>query len=315
MVKAVFTTKISPAYDDLPEVRYHFPRTYRHQVEAALGDWIVYYEPRRSSADLASGGGRQSYFAIARVASIDPDPEREGHFYARMVDYLEFDRPVRFSEGGRYFESALQKADGSTNKGQFGRSVRNLSNREFDLIVAAGFAYVLGQEPRERSYPDVPELPYSPRLEMDEELATFLYDLPPIEPRRIEERLISRPFRDRAFGSAVKSAYGDRCAVSGIKIINGGGRSECQAAHIQPVASDGPDSVRNGVALSGTVHWLFDRGLISIGDDFRVLLRSGLPDAVLRFLPADGLIAVPARSELRPHPVFLKFHREHVFKG
>jgi putative restriction endonuclease len=29
MAKAVFTTKIDPTYDDLPEFRYHFPQTYR----------------------------------------------------------------------------------------------------------------------------------------------------------------------------------------------------------------------------------------------------------------------------------------------
>lgn len=28
MTKAVLTTKIDPTYDDLPEQRYHFPRTY-----------------------------------------------------------------------------------------------------------------------------------------------------------------------------------------------------------------------------------------------------------------------------------------------
>lgn len=28
MANAVFTTKVSPTYDDLPEVRYHFPKTY-----------------------------------------------------------------------------------------------------------------------------------------------------------------------------------------------------------------------------------------------------------------------------------------------
>jgi hypothetical protein len=29
--------------------------------------------------------------------------------------------------------------------------------------------------------------------------------------------------------------------VTGLRIINGGGRAEVQAAHIQPVADDGPD--------------------------------------------------------------------------
>jgi hypothetical protein len=50
MAKAVLTTKTDPAYDDLPEERYHFPRTNLRRVEAALGDWIVYCEPRRHFA-------------------------------------------------------------------------------------------------------------------------------------------------------------------------------------------------------------------------------------------------------------------------
>ena len=49
-----------------------------------------------------------------------------------------------------------------------------------------------------------------------------------------------------------------------------GGRAEVQAAHIRPVADNGPDSLRNGVALSSTFHWMFDRGLISVGDDYAV---------------------------------------------
>ena len=67
MTKAVLTTKVDPTYDDLPEARYHFPRAYLRQVEAAVGDWIVYYEPRRTSGDLSSRGGRQAYIATARI--------------------------------------------------------------------------------------------------------------------------------------------------------------------------------------------------------------------------------------------------------
>ena len=74
MPKAVFTTKVDPAYDDLPEQRYHFPRTYLRAAREALKDWIVYYEPRRTSADLSSSGGRQSYFATAFLDDIQPDP-------------------------------------------------------------------------------------------------------------------------------------------------------------------------------------------------------------------------------------------------
>ena len=64
------------------------------------------------------------------------------------------------------------------------------------------------------------------------------------------------------------------CAMTGIKIINGRGLPEVQAAHIQPVSNRGPDSVRNGLALSGTVHWMFDRGLITLGSppEYPILL-------------------------------------------
>jgi putative restriction endonuclease len=41
MTKAVFTTKVTPSYKDLPEDRYHFPRTYLNFVQQAVGDYIV----------------------------------------------------------------------------------------------------------------------------------------------------------------------------------------------------------------------------------------------------------------------------------
>src|SRR5712672_3879007 len=143
MTKAVFTSKVTPSYNDLPEVRYHFPRTYLNQATQAVGDHIVYYEPRRSSAELSSFGGRQSYFGVARVTAIVEDDKLADHYYALVDDYLDFDRPVPFSEGSQYYESALKKADGSTNKGAFGRAVRLIPDDEFDQILNSGFAPML----------------------------------------------------------------------------------------------------------------------------------------------------------------------------
>lgn len=299
-MRAVFTTKVDPAYDDLPEQRYHFPRTYLRQAEAAVGDWTVYYEPRRPGG--AGTGGRQAYFATARVTGIRRDPVRDDHFYADVADYLEFDRPVPFREGGRYYESALQRDDGGTSKGAFGRSVRGVPDAEFDAILAAGFVPILGQG--------------AARDSLGAQLPTGFEDEPATFERPIVERLVGRPFREAAFALAVKRAYGDTCALTGLKIVNGGGRAEAQAAHIRPVASDWPDSVRNGLALSATVHWMFDRGLVSVDDDLSILTaRDRLPEAVTRLFLPDGRIAAPARPELRPHPLFLRYHREHVFKG
>jgi putative restriction endonuclease len=307
MSKAVFTTKISPTYDDLPEVRYHFPRSYLNQVQGAIGDRIVYYEPRRSSGALSSRGGRQAYFAIASVIDVKPDPQRADHFYAYVKDYLDFDRPVPFREGNHYFESALRRPDGQTSKGMFGRAVRIVPNSEFELILAAGFAPDL-----KRSEASDLDTSADKRDGLSEDPAWFEG---PTQQRPLVETTLTRPFRDEAFRRHVRAAYDNRCALSGLKLINGGGRPEVQAAHIRPVKSDGPDSVRNGLALSGTLHWMFDRGLVSIDDDWRILRARSLPEDVGRLIVPDGHLIVPEDETMRPHLSFLRFHRENVFKG
>ncbi|MGC2413848.1 MAG: HNH endonuclease [Stellaceae bacterium] len=296
--KAVFTTKAEPTYDDLPEFRYHFPKTYLRQVEAAVGDWIIYYEPRRTSGDLSSRGGRQAYFAAARVESIRPDAAIPDHFYAFVSGFLPFPRPVPFREGELYYEASLQRADGGTSRGAFGRAVRLITDAEYDLILRAGFETLIIPAPvASQEFPDFAEEP-------------ALFDRP------LVERMTSRLFRDAAFSGAVKSAYANTCAVTGLKILNGGGRSEVQAAHIRPVSASGPDSVRNGLALCGTVHWMFDRGLLSLGDDYTILVApGGVPEPVHRLLNPDGKLKLPTRPEFWPHPQFLRFHRETVFKG
>src|ERR1700740_1185984 len=180
MTKAVFTTKVTPGYHDLPETRYHFPRTYLNQVERAVGGHVVYYEPRRSSVELSSIGGRQCYFGVARITSIVEDRELSDHYYALIDDYLDFDRPVPFAEGREYYESALPKADGSTNKGAFGRAVRLIPDKEFDRILKAGFAPILveGLASQEAALPGFSEPP-------------ALFERP------IVEMMVSRPFRER----------------------------------------------------------------------------------------------------------------------
>jgi putative restriction endonuclease len=311
MTKAVCATKIEPSFDDDPDQRYHFQRTYLGAVEAARGDWIIYYEPRRRSSELNSRGGRSSYFGTAKVIRIEPDPQLADYFYAYVEGFLPFPRPVPFKEGDHYYEGALRKEDGSTNKGAFQRSVRPISEAEYDLILRAGYAHLfdnerVNEEPARRPFGDQPavSMPFS----FADEPATF--------ERPIVERVVARPFRDAVFSAVVKSAYGNTCALTGLKIINGGGRSEVQAAHIRPVAHAGTDSVRNGIALCGTVHWMFDRGLLSIDDSYNILLAKGkLPEPAIRLINPDRRMLLPPSPDLRPNPQWLRYHREKIFKG
>ncbi len=308
-MKAVFTHKIESIYDDLPEERYHFPRTYLRQAEQVVGDFVVYYEPGRTGLDERARIGRRAYVATARVRQIVQDPTDRDHFYA-LIDtdtYVEFDRPVPFKEGDHYYEHQLRRVDGATNKGAFGRAVRPLSEAEYEAILSAGFARELVPEDgRDGAVPS--PVPIGPGLVED-----------PCEfTRPIVERVMSRPVRDAAFAAAVRKAYRETCAVTGLKILNGGGRAEVQAAHIRPVAEHGPDAVRNGLALSGTVHWLFDRGLISVGPPprYEILVASrGLPERMVQLFNADRRLMVPDDPRFRPAPTYLDFHRARIFKG
>lgn len=111
-------------------------------------------------------------------------------------------------------------------------------------------------------------------------------------------------------------AYSERCAISGLRLINGMGRAEVSAAHIRPVEANGPDIVNNGIALSGTVHWMFDRGLLGLADDLQILIsrQANDPDGIRSLINNTGY-ALPTRHALeRPHPRYLQWHRENCFK-
>ncbi|MCC5981873.1 MAG: HNH endonuclease [Oceanicaulis sp.] len=181
-----------------------------------------------------------------------------------------------------------------------GWSIRRIPDHEFELILRAGYLPALSVQPDANDS--------TAMMGVAEEQLDF--------ERPIIEQVSMRPFRDRVFAAQVRTAYDSRCAVTGLKIINGGGRAEMEAAHIKPVADRGPDSVRNGLALSRTVHWMFDRGLISVDDDFKLLTAKPLlPEGVDRLFDPSGHIFVPPEARSQPNPAFLRWHRENRFKG
>jgi putative restriction endonuclease len=298
MTKGVFTTKTGSGYDDDRTSRYHFPKQYLERASATVGDLVAYYEPRRN-------GGRSSYFAVVRVISISADPSLDGYFYAQVGDYLDFDELVPFRGAGGLFERNLESTGKTGLSGDFRNAVRLLPESEFDAILAAGFKSSL--DGREQLSGNIGEL-----------VGGLAEDSAPYEQERsIVAQIVSRPFRDQAFARHVKAAYNGACAITGLSMRNGEGRTEVDAAHIKPVGDGhaGPDSVRNGLALSKTVHWMFDRGLLSVDADYRILTaRSLVPEPIMRLIRPDGFLSLPEDGRLRPHHKFLEYHRNVIFK-
>ncbi len=292
MAFGVFMHKDGSIYDDIPEVHYQFPKSYLSRAQQMVGDWIVYREPVKIP-------NSKGFFAVAKVEEIIPDPAEPDRFRAIIEkgSYLPFEPTVPHMVNGEQVERGVLNDEGKVS-GCAQAAVRPLSHADFARIISLGL-------------PDEDFLPRSDDEVVEDNRVRELQT--PFETERpIVQSLVSKPFRDRAFRRAVMHAYDGRCAVTGWKLVNGGGRLEAQAAHIRPVEQGGPDSVRNGLALSGTAHWMFDRGLIGFKDDLEIIVHRKVNDreGVESIINSTGKLKAPEIESYRPHPKFLSWHRE-----
>lgn len=304
MAKGVFIHNSQSVYDDRPEEYYNFPKVYLSRAKPTLGDWIIYYESGK-------GSGRKSYKAIAKVEAIREDLTKQGHYYADIAPntYLPFDQLVPFKIDGQPNESLLSLEDGRINGGLAISAVRPISEEDFTKIVNLGFK------------DELDELPRIDEIQKYDEEGNYVSDFGQPEyivptPRLTLQTLQNRKVRDRVFRRQVIKAYNKTCAFTGLNFVNGGGRAEVEAAHIRPVAHDGPDVVSNGLALSGTIHWMFDRGYLSISDDHDILVSRHLNniDEIDRLLVTDRKAIMPVRESDWPHPAYMEWHRAECFK-
>jgi len=296
MARGVFLYREDSRYEDRPWAVYQFPGSYLSRASQMVDDWVIYMEPVKA--------GRKGYHGVAKVDRITPDPSNPGMHLA-IIDpnsYLPFDQDVPFQTGGDYPERSVLNEEGRVS-GRAQAAVRAIPLADFNRIVA------LGLDTHDELLPRTGAEIGSAAVA--EEQAPYEF-----EQDRVQ-MLTMRTVRDRVFRSRVLKAYDRRCAFTGFQFINGGGRAEVEAAHIKSVKAKGPDVVQNGLALSGTVHWMFDRGLLSVSDDERILLSNHINDVdgVRKILNTSGRARFPEDVRERPDQQFLQWHREHCFKG
>jgi putative restriction endonuclease len=296
MAKGVFLYREDSRYDDRPWEVYQFPEPYLSRASQTAGDWVIFMEPVKA--------GRKGYHAVGKVEQIAPDPRNAG-MYLAIIDptsYLEFDRNVPFQVAGNYPERSVLNDAGKVS-GRAQSAVRTIPDADFNRIIALGLdagEELLPRTDAESSGHAVAEEHTAYEFEQDR-----------------TQMLTLRTVRDRIFRTVVLKAYDRRCAFTGFQFINGGGRAEVEAAHIKSVSAKGPDVVQNGLALSGTVHWMFDRGLLTVAEDRQILLSNHINDVdgVRKILLPDGHAKFPDSPKEQPDPKFLQWHRENCFKG
>lgn len=298
MTFGVFIHRTDSVYDDVPSERYQFPKKYLTRVQQCEGDWIVYLEPTKVKKT-------KGYFAVAKVQEIIADP-RSDDMYLAVIEpgtYLDFGDPVPFRDTDGVVEQGVLNDLGNIS-GRAQAAVRPLSAEDFARIVERGLGR--GDD-------------FLPRVDQTNQKPGFQDSQAPFQHLTARDRvnqLTNRAVRDRNFRKNVLRAYGERCAITGLRLINGGGRAEVEAAHIIPVERDGPDIVSNGLALSGTVHWMFDRGLVGLSDDLKILVsrQSNNFEAMAAMINPSGLLLAPERLANQPRREFIKWHRENRFK-
>lgn len=127
---------------------------------------------------------------------------------------------------------------------------------------------------------------------------------------------VSRERRDTAFTRVVLENYGQTCAVTGQR-FHSANITEADGAHIIGRAVRGTDDPRNGIALSKSVHWAFDRGIFTVSDQYEVVINPKARAASYSNFPLLEMdlrkIALPKDTYYWPHPEALAWHKTEVF--
>lgn len=147
----------------------------------------------------------------------------------------------------------------------------------------------------------------APPLEMELE--------PPEGPTEVARTVRTRRVQ-AFFRAAVLASYEDRCALSDIAVPE-----LLNASHIIPWKMNTARRAdpRNGIALNALYDRAFDRGLITIDEELRVVISRRLRTEHVPPPQREALLNIEGRVlrlpyRFPPDPEALAWHREHVFR-
>lgn len=118
--------------------------------------------------------------------------------------------------------------------------------------------------------------------------------------------------RGGVFKKEIPRIYNYTCSISGLRIIADKEVQMIDACHIVPFSISGDDTIGNGISLCPNLHRAFDRGLIGIDDDYRVMVKPFFEEAnaysIKQFEGKELLL--PKQKGFYPLADNLRRHRE-----
>jgi putative restriction endonuclease len=124
--------------------------------------------------------------------------------------------------------------------------------------------------------------------------------------------------RSNIFKRVVPKVYNYKCCISELRIDVAADISMVDACHIVPFSISHDDTITNGISLCPNLHRAFDRGLFTIGEDFRVIVSDGFSEVpsseygIKKF--AGKMIAAPSDKMFYPLLQNLQWHKENKFQ-
>ena len=123
------------------------------------------------------------------------------------------------------------------------------------------------------------------------------------------ESIVTTRVNQALFRKIILSSYDGKCCITGIE-----NPELLIASHIIPWSRDTKNRLNpmNGLCLNALHDRAFDKGLVTINKDYRVMISKRVKHEF--FLKYDNVaLALPRR--FLPDQNFLEFHRTEVFKG
>lgn len=125
--------------------------------------------------------------------------------------------------------------------------------------------------------------------------------------------------RDTLFRREIVRLYDDTCCITGVRVAAPYAFSMVDACHIVPFYKTFNNHPTNGIALCPNLHRAFDKGAISIDNNYRVVVSDTFvenenSEYSLKAL-SEKQITLPMDGRYLPELEAFAWHRKHTFKG
>lgn len=152
------------------------------------------------------------------------------------------------------------------------------------------------------------------------DLEGFILNEPEVEYKTIKIDTEEDVFvRGGLFKKLVPKVYNNTCCITGMRLESTFGHNFIDACHIVPFNISHNDKVNNGIALCPNLHRAFDRGLITVDDNYKVVISKHISEEIIHPYSLTKFnnkeIVLPLSNQYYPSTESLSWHRENIFKN